>query len=269
MHTRTITIAFSALLLVASSAHAQLQEIASGETKWSGHLTPGTSVQIKGGLGNIDVVKSDGDTFSVEVKQGTEGTVVPRVAVLQTEKGAVVCADWTTPAGQPSQCKEGRGMLASDSLKNYRRADLRVLVPAGTNIDVRANEGNIIVEPLQSSVTAQTYIGGVSITADGPKTSASNQRGGTVEVVMTPEPMKSKVNVDTIAGRIRVVIPRSRPVHYEVYTRGAKVRSFYTLRRDGQNYNGSIGPDDKERRWTGLEVYVTDGSTGTIEIDGA
>jgi hypothetical protein len=268
MHTRAATIALAASLLFASFAHAQLQEIATGETKWSGHLTPGASVQIKGGLGNIDVVKSDGDTFSVEVKQGTEGAVVPRVAVLQTEKGAVVCADWTTPAGQPSQCKEGRGMLASDSLKNYRRADLRVLVPAGTNVDVRANEGNIIVEPLQSSVNAQTYVGGVSITADGPKVSAGNQRGGTVEVVMTPEPMKSKVTVDTIAGRIRLVIPGSRLVHYELYTHGAKVRSFYTLQRDGQNYNGSIGPD-KEKRWTGLEVYVTDASTGTLEIDGA
>ena len=268
MHTRTATIAFLASLLFASFAHAQLEEIASGETKWSGHLAPGASVQIKGGLGNVDVVKSDGDTFSVEVTRGTEGTVVPRVAVLQTEKGAVVCADWTTPAGQPSQCREGKGMLASNSLKNYRRADLRILVPAGTNVDVRANEGNIIVEPLQSSVSAETYTGGVSITADGPKSYAGNQRGGTVEIVMSPESMKSKVKADTIAGRVRLVIPRSRLVHYELYTHGANVRSFYTLKRDGQNYNGFLGPD-KEKRWTSLEVYITDASTGTLVIDGA
>ena len=265
MHKRTATIALAASLLFASFAWSQLLELGSGENTWIGTLPSGSSIQIKGGLGDIDVVKSQGDAVAVEVKRGTEGSVVPRIGVLQTEKGAVICADWTTPAGQPSQCKEGKGMLASNSLKNYQRVDLRVSVPAGTTVDARANEGTIRVDALNASVNAETYTGGVRVTADGPRVYAGNQRGGTVFIALVPEEMKQKIKADTIAGKVHVVIPPTRLVQYEIYPHGAKVQSEYDLKRDGANFSGSMGPG-RSRMWSSLEVYAMDENFAAIEI---
>lgn len=200
---------------------------------------------------------------------------MPRVVIVETAKGAAVCADWTTAAAVPSPCATTKRMLASNSLKDYASVDLRISVPDGTDVDVRASEGDIVVGPLNASVAAETYTGDVRVIANGAKIKAENHRG-TVEVQMSPEPLRQKIHASSIQGNVRVVVPPARTVHYELYTRGGRVRSVYPLRgetaRRGPFYEynqtddfiGNFGPR-KEKILSRLEVFTT-ADVAQIEI---
>jgi hypothetical protein len=279
MHIKTAVIVL--LTAVPLMAANQVHELAPNASKWSGQMRPGGSLQVRGGLSDIDVVASDGDAIGVEVKRGADGSVIPRIIVVETDNGVAVCGDWTTRAGEQSRCGSDKGMYASSRMKNYARADFQISVPVGTSVDAQTNTGNIRIAPLKASVSAKTYEGNVGATADGPKFYGDNLRGN-VEVGITPEMMKQKVEADTLTGTVRIVLPETRLIHYEIYTRGAPLFTAYPLAGGPQkaqrgetkeermyreitknDYNGSLGPNGKV--WLSLEVHV--GSDGRVEID--
>src|SRR2546421_11868154 len=114
MHIKTAVIVF--LIALPLMAANQVHELAANDSKWSGQMRPGGSLQVRGGLGDIDVVASDHDAIVVEVKRGAEGSVIPRIIVVEMDNGVAVCGDWTTAAGQQSRCGSEKGMLASSRL---------------------------------------------------------------------------------------------------------------------------------------------------------
>jgi hypothetical protein len=253
-------------------------ELGPSETRWSSRLSPGATIEIRSGLGDIEVVKSEGDQLVVEVSRGTEGSVNPRVVVAETAKGAVVCADWTTGAGSPSPCTGSNRLFASNSLKNYRSVDLRIAVPEGTSVRAQTSEGDINVAPLKAAVVAKTYVGSVHATADGPKCKADNLRGGILDIAVTAEPIRQTVEISMISGEVRVALPPSRAVHYAIYPHGARVASAYPLdpqvrpERNGEMYvyregvpnlSGNLGPS-KEKITGTVEIFANEGAD--IEI---
>ena len=273
-----VMIALTAVPLIGAT---QLHEFAPDEAKWSGPMQAGGSLQVRGGLGDIEVAASEGNEIVVEVKRGNEGSVVPRVLVVDTGKGIAVCADWTTKAGEASKCGSG-GTLASSRAKGYARADLRVSVPSGTSVDAQTNSGNVRVAPLKASVSAKTYDGDVHVMADGPKANAENLTG-TVTVDVTPETLSQKVKASTLKGKVHIGLPETRLVSYQIYGSGGPLFSAYPLeggpqpRKKGEtkqermyrqitknDYSGFLGPNGKV--WLKLEIYATT-TDAIVEID--
>ena len=274
-----VIVLFAAVPLAAGAP--QMHELPADQSTWTGSLRPGATLQIRGGLGDIEVVASEGDSFTVDVKRGSEGKVAPRIVIAETEKGATICADWTTSTAVPSRCGSVRGVLAASSPRNYVRADLRIAVPRGTAVDAQSTVGNIRIAPLGASVRAETYEGEVSGTADGPKFKGENLRGN-IEIRITPETLAQHVEASSIRGTIRIVLPESRLVKYDIWPNGSPVLSAYPLGvelkkpREGQesarpmalqkpqsSYSGFLGPNGKV--WLKLEVHMTAGD-GRIEI---
>lgn len=258
------------------SAQVTQRELPPDETTWRTTMRPGASLQIIGGLGDITVVKSEGDEILLEITRGNEGAVVPRVVVAEHEKGVSICGDWSTRAGIPSPCARTPKMLIKSGMKDYASLDMRVAVPDGVNVAIRSSTGDITVGPLTTSVTAETYRGDIRVSSTGPKVRAESQ-DGSVALELVPELIKQSISISTIRGNVRVVIPESRLVKLDLYPRGARVRSAYDLdnggvkRGDAFEYKGlrtfsaTLGPP-KERTWTSLEIFALDDINSSIEI---
>lgn len=269
------------ILSLAAAANAQVHELAPADSSWKSHLAPGAKLEVKGGLGNVTVVASDGDAFEVAATHGTSGTKQARIVVVESPGGAVVCADWRTAAGSPSPCGASRGMLSDSTPRDYVSADLRIAVPHGTSVDAQVAKGNITIEPLGASIRTKTYEGDISATADGDDFAADNHYG-VVEVRIGTQTRKQHIELSTIGGRARAIIPESRLVHYDIYSHGAPLYSAYPIapperaRRDDpreikmlrrimrNDYTGTIGPNG--RIYANLEIYAIDPTKAAIEI---
>src|SRR6185503_13320615 len=87
------------------------------------------------------------------------------------------CADWITAAGAPSPCGTGKRRLATNAMKSYARADLRVAVPSGTALQALVSKGNITADAVAGSLRLETYEGDVKGIADGAIFTAENLHG--------------------------------------------------------------------------------------------
>lgn len=271
----------SAISLVAAcQAVAQTHEFAATETSWSLPAT-GRGVQVLGGLGDVSVVKAPDDKITVDVTRGADGSIVPRIVVVESAKEVTVCADWTTAAGAPSACGSGNRPLATNSMKNYARADLRIAVPSGTDVRAFVSKGNITSEPVGASLRLKSYDGNISGTADGAVFTADNLHGA-IEMRVGDQMQKQKLEAHTLDGTIHMIIPPERLLHYTLYASGAVMRSQYEV-EDEQDYaakgaathlyrlskndiTGNIGPPKLRGPWATLEVYVTNKDVGKIEF---
>jgi hypothetical protein len=265
-----------AVFPVVAFAEAPVKELAADETTWRSRMQPGSTIEIKGGLGDVTVTRSENDEVLLEIVRGNEGTVAPRVVVAEDAKRVKICGDWTTKPGTPSPCSKTKKKLADGSLKNYSSVDLRIAVPDGVNVDVQTSKGDITVGPLNTAVNADTHIGNVRISSTGARIKADNTEGE-ITLDLVPDLIKQSVHLSTTRGRIRLGIPESRLVKLDLYPRGALVRSHYDLGNGGawrgdtfeyaglRTFNATLGPP-KEKTWTTLEIYALDDIYSEIEI---
>src|SRR5574341_1388341 len=151
-------------LLVAAPLAAQ------DDFRWSGRLTGGKELEVKGVNGTIDAMRASGDQIEVTATKRAQRDDPDEVAieVVEHADGVTICAVYPTPrrARRENQCAPGRGghMNTED---NDVKVDFVVRVPAGVRFTGHTVNGDVEADGLGGDVDVATVNGDVTVTTTG------------------------------------------------------------------------------------------------------
>lgn len=156
---------------------------------WSGRITPGGTVEIKGIGGDIRAApSSDGQVHVQAVKTAvTDDPRDVRIEVVEHSGGVTVCTIYPDIPGRPqNECLPGRlrGQLSNGN--NDVRVSFDVLVPAGAEFVGAMVGGAITAKNLDAGVYAATLAGDIDISTKG-LASASTISGSITASIGLPD----------------------------------------------------------------------------------
>ena len=195
------------MLVVAAGAGYSPAAGQSGDFQWSGTVTPGKTIEIRGVNGNVRAIASENGSARVEAVRRADRSDPASVdiEVVEHDGGVTICAVYPTPEGSRNRngCRQGRG--SNNVQDNDVRVDFVVQVPAGVHFAGSTVNGKMEVEGLSSDVQATTVNGDVSIQTTGFVSRATTVNGDVV--VEVPAGLNAEIHGSTVNGTIESDFP--------------------------------------------------------------
>lgn len=222
------TIAIAAL--AAAPAHSWMD---SKGFSWSGRLSPGQTIEVKGVNGDIIAQESDSGEVKVTAdKKGRDAANV-KIEVVEHDGGVTVCAVYPTPPGadKPNKCAPGRG--GGMKTRNTKASvKFSVDVPNGVGLIARTVNGKIEANNLASDVDAQTVNGGVQVSTSEHAT-AKTVNGG-ITATIAESGLEQPVKLETVNGGIKIGLPEGANAQLEARTVNGGIQSDFPLTIRGE-----------------------------------
>ena len=186
--------------------------------EWRGNIAPGSTLEIKGINGNINVEPSTAAEVQVSARITARQRDPNEVRFEVVPRGGDVriCSVYPTDSG-PVGC-EGRGNIRDNDTKVH----YTVRLPRGVRLKANTVNGSISALRLQSAVEASTVNGRVEVSTS--ETATAKTVNGDVEADLGQ--LAAATEFSTVNGSIRVGLPPSA---------GANIRASVV--------NGGITPD--------------------------
>jgi len=234
----------ASLLSVLLSAPLTLFGATSTDTfHWSGHVTAGQRIEVRGINGSIHAQPAAGQ--SVEVIAFQSGRSIDPasigVKVVENEAGITIFAVPQTPSSECSA--EGPPSASGDP-----NVDFMVSVPAGVHFVARTVNGRVEAKSLDADTEAHTVNGDVVLSTTGAA------QGETVNGSITASVGKitSPLTFSTVNGAISLEVPRNAEARIHANTQNGPIRSEFPLVIAGpfptQRADGKIGRGGPELR---------------------
>ena len=224
--------------------------------EWSGRMSSGQTLQVKGIVGDIHVTLASGDRAEVVAhKRGGEDDF-HQVAIEMAEDGdrIVICAvygSWNHGEGRCHPDHDGRH---DDDRGRHRKVDMdvdvdyEVRLPAGVEFEGMIVSGDIRAEGLRSDVSVNTVDGGISVVTTGR--AWANTVSGDIEIEMS-DFGGGELDFNTVSGDITLWLPSDFSADVE----------FSSLSGD---FDTDFDMDirSKKDRWIGSHIRGTIGGGG-------
>jgi hypothetical protein len=172
------------------------------EYRWTGSMSPGDALEIKGINGDIEVGRSSGSEVVVAAemtgRRSDPGTV--RVEVVEHGGGLTFCAVYPTPDGKDENyCGAGSdGRMSTE--RNDVQVEFQVLLPEGIEFIGRTVNGDIEALDLGSDVSLNTVNGDIDLSTTG--FAEAETVNGSIEAVMGGVELRNGVAFSTVNGSI-------------------------------------------------------------------
>lgn len=240
---------------VPSAAAAQEAE----PFEWSGRLTPGQTLEIKGVNGAIRATAARGERAQVRaIRTGRRSDPASvRVEVVEHPGGVTVCAVYPDARkDRPNECVPGpNGHLSSRD--NDVEVAFTAHVPDGVRLVARTVNGRVEAAELEGDVKASTVNGDVRIsTASRAEASTVN---GSVTVAMGRADWEGSLEVSTVNGEITMELPADTDAEVRARTVNGSLETDFPLTISGRfsarDMRGTIGSGGRR-----LELSTVNGS---------
>lgn len=195
----------------------------SQEFRWSGAMSPGTTLEIKGINGKITAEGvSGGQAEVVAVKKGKDDDPADvTIEVVEHDGGVTICAIYPRAAGKkPFECAPGKGGEIGSG-ENDVSVMFTARVPRGVNLTAKTVNGEVEARSIDGDVRASTVNGGVHVSAAGSAAAQTVNGSVTASLGRTEGPL----SFQTVNGSITVELPddvaadvRAQTVHGEIDT---------------------------------------------------
>jgi hypothetical protein len=224
--------------------------------EWSGRMTRGQILEVKGIVGNITTTLASGDRAEVVAVKRGERDDFRQVAVEMAEDGdrIVICAVY-------GEWKHGQGRCHPDYRDRDDREDRRhrdvdmdvsvdyeVRLPAGVEFDGALVSGDVRTEGLQSDVSAHTVDGDIQVSTTGR--AWANTVSGNMEIRMG-DFGQGDLDFNTVSGDITLWLPADFSADV----------SFSSLSGD-LHTDFDMEIQSKKDRWVGSRIKGTIGGGG-------
>lgn len=235
-----------ALLVASTPSFAQEAPV----FEWSGELTAGRTLEIRGLNGDIEALAGDGRRVQVVAHRSARRSDpnAVRIEVEETANGVIVCAIHPSKRGAtPTRCSDlGQGkrkIKDSDVV-----VDFEITVPAGVRFVGKTVNGAIDTRGLDGDVRVYTVNGGIAVS--GSRTVEAETVNGAIEASMSRNQWDGTLSLSTVNGSIELALPES-------------VNATVTA----ETVNGSLSSDfplliQSGRRWGPRKLEGTIGSGG-------
>ncbi|MCP5110800.1 MAG: DUF4097 domain-containing protein [bacterium] len=225
MRTPFLTKLTMAALIAAVSAFPWAE---SSDFSWSGRLSPGQTIEVKGVNGGIVAQSADSDEIKVTAAITGRDAGKLRVEVVEHGGGVTICAVYPTPSrsGKPNECKPGAGgrMNTSNTKASVR---FSVNVPAGIGLVARTVNGKIEANNLASDVDACTVNGRVHVSTS--EHASAKTVNGVITASFAASGLEKPANLETVNGRITVGLPSGVNAQIEARTVNGGISSDLPL----------------------------------------
>jgi Toastrack DUF4097 len=228
----------------AGSASAQQEH----PFRWSGQLSAGQTLEVRGISGDIHTELASGNTAEVVAEKHGRSSDFDEVEVrvVKDGDGVTVCAVYR-PEDHPEGC-ESSGSHHSWNDGHIRvSVDYTVKLPAGVDFDGKTVSGDVDVRDVRSDVKASTVSGDVEVSTTG--TAWGNTVSGDIDVEMGSLDWK-EMSFNTVSGDITLRLPKQFAAAVDVESLSGDFDSDFdvTLRSRshhwvGSHIQGTIGGD--------------------------
>jgi putative adhesin len=245
MHrTRTFIAVTAALALVSLRATAQT------DFNWSGQVTTGQTLEIKGVNGDIRALPSSTTGAQVTATKSARRSDPNgvRIEVVPHAGGVTICAVYPDVAGQePNRCEPGANsrMRTKD---NDTQVRFEVHVPAGVNFVGRTVNGSVEGDSLNGDAEAHSVNGSVSLSTSG--LALGSTVNGSLNLTMGRADWPTGAKFSTVNGGITLRLPIGVSAALNASTVNGDIISDFPITLTGQatrrSIHGTIGAGGPE-----------------------
>ena len=247
---RTIAhIAFAAVLPWAAFAQSDFN--------WSGTLSPGQTLEIKGVNGSIHAELASGVLIEVSArktaKRSDPNSV--RIEAAPSANGMTIC---TVYAGDSSDCQSGK-RHHSNTRDNDVSVDYTVRVPAGIHFVPNTVNGRVIATGLRSDVDATAVNGNVEIATTGLVHATTVN--GSIHATLGVASWNGSLGFTTVNGSIDLTLPPGTNADVRATTMSGNLSSDFPMTVNDsvgeRNMTGRIGSGGRELKLSTVNGTVT------------
>jgi hypothetical protein len=242
----------AAMTIPGAGLHAQ------GDTfEWSGRMSSGQALEVRGIVGNITTTLASGDRAQVVARKRGDSDDFHQVAVEMAEDGdlIVICAvygEWNHGEGR---CHPDRRDWDDEDEDRHRNVDMDVKVdyevrlPAGVDFEGNVVSGDIQAEGLRSDVRVNTVDGEISVITTGR--AWANSVSGDIEIDMG-DFSGGDLDFHTVSGDITLWLPADFSADVDFSSLSGDLETDFDMEIRNRH----------ERRWVGSRIEGTIGRGG-------
>jgi hypothetical protein len=216
-----------------------------GDFHWTGSLSPGQTLEIKGVNGGIRAELATGPTIEVSGRK-TANRSDPnsvRVDVVPHAGGVTICTVYPdTGSGEHNECRPGNGGHMN-TRNNDVSVEYTVRLPAGIRFAAKTVNGGITGTGLRSDVNAATVNGKLKIETSG--LASGKTVNGSIEAAIGNANWTNPIEFTTVNGSIEISLPTGVSADVQASTVTGHISTDFPLTVSGRfgpkNMNGKIG----------------------------
>ena len=177
-----------------------------GDFTWSGAVSTGEFIEIKGVNGDVIAERATGQDVEVRAEKTARRSDPDdvRIEVVEHSGGVTLCAVYPSSRGRENSCEPGSG--GRNSVRNNDvQVTFYVKVPAGVEFRGRTVNGDVEVSDLASDVSAHTVNGDIEIATTG--FAEANTVNGSIEAAMGSFDVEHGLSFATVNGSISLDLP--------------------------------------------------------------
>lgn len=236
------TLLFAALLFTgAGTAQAQ-----GNDFSWRGTLASGKTLEVRGVLGDIDVVAATGNTIEVTAvkrsRRSNEAEV--KVEVIESNEGVTICAVYPTPrrARNDNHCGAGDDYQMNTN-DNDVEVHFTVKVPRGVRLDAHTVNGDVHAEGLTADAEIGTVNGSIRVVTGGVVEASTVN--GSIDATIGRADWTGTLEFHTVNGKIILTAPAGLSAEVDAQTVNGGVDSDFPItvrgRMERRHLRGTIG----------------------------
>ena len=221
--------------------------------EWSGSLSGGQTLEVRGIVGDVHAVLASGSTARVVARKRGDRDDFDEVEVraIEGRDGIVVCVVYGSWNFDREGCRsdwnddhDDRGRDRHDNIDVS--VEFEVQVPAGVVFRGASVTGDVEVEGLRSDVHASSVSGDVRVSSTGVV--RANSVSGELDIEMGSLDW-DELEFSTVSGDITLTLPAGLGAEFEFNSLSGDFRSDFDVQNE----------DRDEHRWVGLDVSGTIG----------
>ncbi|MFB3854047.1 MAG: DUF4097 domain-containing protein [Vicinamibacterales bacterium] len=235
--------------------------------RWSGAVSPGKTIEVKGVSGGIKAEPAAGTNAEVVViRKGRSDPTKVDIEVVEHEGGVTLCAMYPVkPGDEPNVCRPGEaGRLASG--RYNVDASFTVKVPAGVHFAGRTINGSVKALDLSGNVLARTVNGSITFVTDGY--GQASTVNGSINGQFGRADWTGALDFEAVNGSITVKLPDEVDMKVKASAVNGRITVEYPMSAEGENtrrhVSGVIGAGGRE-----MNLSAVNGSVKIIKASAA
>jgi hypothetical protein len=245
------------LAYLAFAAGLPCAAIAQSDFNWSGTLSPGQTLEIKGVNGSIHAELAAGVLIEVSARKTARRSDPNsvRIDVAPSAAGLTICSVYLSQANGCESGKRGHSNVRDNDVS----VDYTVRVPAGIHFVPTTVNGKVVAVGLRSDVDATTVNGSVEVQTTGLVHATTVN--GSIRATLGVASWNGSLAFKTVNGSIDLTLPSGTNADVRATTMSGNLQSDFPLTVNDsaaeRNMTGRIGAGGHELRLTTVNGAVS------------